>query len=290
MAVYLAPPPSANPQPASSDRFVASGLGFTCGVSLVMRGVWVIVPSSAPPMGGPGVPGGTSTLMVDLPGCRPDPANEVLALGSFHPNSGVPPSLGCVGVHPVVSSLDMGGLGVHFAQGPSQSGVGGTGVPGGASVLNGGNIGCQPDPDKAVPSSACSYHALGFPHPSASPCSLRSSPVPTSVAGSAFHPSRHGAFLHSSVSFSGHSGDHLVARSSVGGYQGGCSSSSSSGSRGGTRGRLSPLVYSIPSALCHWGSDSSVGDESNWTESTSDDISLSLILLPVDKFTLSPIK
>ena len=139
-----------------------SGLGFAHGVGLVVGGVGVNVPSSAPPMGGPGIPEGTSTPMVDLPGHRLDPADGVSALGYFHPNSGVPTSLGGLGAHPDVSSLNIGGLGVHFARGPSQSGMGGTGVPGGASISHGGNIGRQPDPDKAVPSPACSYHASGF--------------------------------------------------------------------------------------------------------------------------------
>ena len=186
--------------------------------------------------------------------------------------------------------MDMGGLGVHFARGPSQSGMGGTGVPGGAFVLHGGNIGCSLDPDKGVSSPARSYHALGFSHPSASPCSLCCSPVPSSVAVSASHPSRRGASLPSLVSFLGHSGDHSVARSSVGGYQGGRSSSSSSGPHGGTLGCLSLSVYSISSALHHWGSESLVRDESDWAESMSDDISLSPIPLPADNFTLSPIK
>ena len=70
----------------------------------------------------------------------------------------------------------------------------------------------------------------------------------------------------------------------------GGSSSLSPGPLGGARGCLSSLVYSIPSALCHQGSKSSVGDESDWAESTLDDILLSPILLPADKFTLSPIK
>ncbi len=56
MAAYLASPPSATPQLPSGSHSVASGLGSTRGVSSVMGGVGIHVPSSAPPMGGPGVP------------------------------------------------------------------------------------------------------------------------------------------------------------------------------------------------------------------------------------------
>ena len=121
----------------------------------------------------------------------------------------IPPSLGDVGVHPGVSGLDMGGLGVPFARDQSQSVMEGTGVPGGTSVLHEGNVGRWPDPDEGVPSPACSYHASG-PHPLASPRSLCSSPVPSLVAVSVSHPSRHGASLPSSVSFWGCSGDHFL--------------------------------------------------------------------------------
>ena len=141
--------------------------------------------------------------------------------GYLHSNVGVLTSVGGVGAHTGVSSLNMGGLGVHFAMGLSQSGMGDTGVPGGASVLQRGNICCRPDPEEEVPTPACSYHASGFSHTSASPCFHRGSPVPSSVAGSASHPYRHGASLPSLVSFSGYSGDHSVACSSVGGYMGG---------------------------------------------------------------------
>ena len=289
MAAYLVSPPSATPQLPSGNRSVASGLGSTRGVGSVMGSVGVHVQSSAQPLGGPGVPGGTSAPLVGLPGRRPDPDDGVTAPGCFHPDLGIPTSLGDVGVHPGVSGLDMGGLGVPFARGQSQSVMGGTGVSGGASVLHGGNVGCRPDPDKGVPSPACSYHASG-PRPLASPRSLCGSPIPSSVVVSASHPSHCGASLPSSVSFSGRSGDHSGACSSVGGHQGGRSSSSSSGPRGGTLGRSSSSIYSIPSALRHRGSESLVGDESNWAESTLDDISLSPIPLPVDKFTLPPIK
>ena len=71
---------------------------------------------------------------------------------------------------------------------------------------------------------------------------------------------------------------------------GGGSSSSPSGPLGGTRGCSSLSVYSIPSALRHRGSKSSVGDESDWAELTPDDILVSLIPLPADNFTLSLIK
>ena len=131
MAAYLASPPLATLQLASGDRSVASDLGFNCGIGSVMGGVGVHVPSSAPPMGGPGVAGGTSAPVVGLPGHWPDPADGVTAPGYLHPDPGVPTSLGDVGVHRGVSGVDMGGLGVHFARGPSQSGMGGTGVPGG---------------------------------------------------------------------------------------------------------------------------------------------------------------
>ena len=121
----------------------------------------------------------------------------------------------------VYPSLNMGGLGAHFAMGLSQSGMGDTGVPGGASVLHVGNISRQPDPDEGVPTPACSYHASGFSHTSASPCSHCGSPAPSLVVGSASHPSHCSASLPSLISFSGHSGDHLVAHSSVTGYMGG---------------------------------------------------------------------
>ena len=241
MAAYLASPPLATPQLPSGNRSVASGLGSTRGVGSVMGGVGVHVQSSAQPLGGPGVPGAPSAPFVGLPGRRPDPHDGVMAPGHFHSDLGIPTSLGDIGVHPGVSGLDMGGLGVPFAQGQSQSVMGGTGVPAGASVSHGGNVGCRPDLDEGVPSPAHPYHASG-PRPLASPRSLCGSPVPSSVAVSASHPSRRGASLLSSVSFSGCSGDHSGARSSVGGYQGGRSSSLSSGPRGGTLGRSSSSI------------------------------------------------
>jgi hypothetical protein len=83
-------------------------------------------------------------------------------------------------------------------------------------------------------------------------------------------------------------------QSSVDGYQGGRSSSSSSGSREGPRGLSSSSssgpAYSSPLAPRHQGSGSSVGDESDWAPSSSGDILLSPIPLPVDWFTLPPIK
>ena len=263
MAAYLPSPPSAAPQLPSGSHSVASGLGSTRGVGSVMGGVGIHVPSSAPPMGGPGVLGGTSATLGGLPGRRPDPDDGVMPPGHGHPRLGLPPSVGGIGAPMGVSGLDMGGLGVPLS-GLSHSGIGGTGVTGRTSVLHGGNIGRRPDPDEGVPSSARSYHASGFPCPLASPRSLRGSPVPSSVAVSAVHPSRPGASLPSSVSFSGHSGDHSVGRSSVGGYRGGHSSSSSPGPLGGTLGRSSSSSYSIPSALRHRGSAGSVGDESDW--------------------------
>ena len=75
-------------------------------------------------MGGPGIPGGTSGPLVGLPGRQPDPDS---APGYLHPDLGVPPSLGGVGIHTGVFSLDMGGLGVPLSVGLSQSGMGGTG-------------------------------------------------------------------------------------------------------------------------------------------------------------------
>ena len=264
MAAYLASPPSATPPHASGVRLVASGLGSASSVGSVKGDVGVNVPTSAPTMGGPGISGGTSDPVVGLPGRRPDPADGVPAPGHLHPDSGTPLSVGGVGVHTGVPSLNMGGLGVHIATGLSRSGMGGPGVPGRASVLHGGKFGCWLDPDKGVPTPACSYHASGFSHDLASPHSHRGTPVPSSVVGSASHPSRHGASLPSLVSFSGYSGDHSVAPSSVGSYQGGRSSSLSSGPLGGAHGRSSLSVYSFPSALRHWGSKSSVGNESKW--------------------------
>ena len=144
MAAYLASPPSAAPQLPSGSHSVASGLGSTRGVGSVMGGVGIHVPSSAPPtggpgvpsaspMGGPGVPGGTSATLGGLPGRRPNPDDGVMAPGHVHPDLGIPPSVGGVGAHTGVSGLDMGGLGVPLS-GLSQSGMGGTGIPGRASV------------------------------------------------------------------------------------------------------------------------------------------------------------
>jgi len=116
---------AAAPQLPSSSHSVASGLGSTRGVGLVMGGVGIHVPSSAPPMGGPGVPGGTSATLGGLPGRRPDPDDGVMALGHVHPDLGIPPSVGGVGAHTGVSGLDMRGLGVPLS-GLSQSGMGGT--------------------------------------------------------------------------------------------------------------------------------------------------------------------
>ncbi len=177
---------------------------------------WAIL-CSAP--GGSRRSRGAIRSFVGLPGRRPDLNNGVTALGQFHPKLGIPTSLGDVGVHPGVSGLDMGGLGVPFTQDQSQSVIGGTGVPGGTLVLHGGNVGCLPDPDKGVPSPARSYHASG-PRPLASPRSLCGSPVPSSVAVSISNPSRRGTSLPSLVSFLGCSGDHSGAGSSGDGYQG----------------------------------------------------------------------
>ena len=290
MAAYLASPPLVTPSHASGVRSVASGNGSARGVGSVMGGVGVNVLASAPTMGGPGVPGGASNQAVALSSRWPDPNYGVPAPGQPHPELGVPPSWGGVGVHTGVPILNMGGRGAHVVAGFSRSGMGGPGVPGGASVSHGGSFGRWLDPDEGVPTPAFSYHASGFSHASASPCSHHGSPVPSLVAGSASHPSHCSTSLPSSVSCLGYSGDHLVALSSVGGYQGERSSSSSSGPLGGARGRLSSSVYSFPSALLHWGSKSSVGEESDWAESTSDDVLLSLILLPANWFTLSPIK
>ena len=140
MAAYLASPLSAAPQLPSGSLSVASGLGSTRGVSSVLGGVGFHVPSSAPPMGGSGVLGGTSATLGGLPGRRPDPDDGVMAPGHVHPDLGLPPSVGGIGAHTGVYGLDMGGLGVPLS-GLSQSGMGGTGVPGRASVLHGGNIG-----------------------------------------------------------------------------------------------------------------------------------------------------
>ncbi len=273
MSAYLASPPSATPQLPLGNRSVTSGLGSTCSVGSVMGGVGVLGQSSAPSLGGTGVPREPSAPFVGLPGRQPYPDDGVTALGQYHPELGIPPSLGDVGLHPGVSGLDMGGLGAPFARVQSQSVMGGTGVPGGTSILHEGNVGRQLDPDEGVPSPARSYHASS-PCPLASPHSLCGSPVPSLVAVSISRPSCCGASLPSSVSFSCRSGDHSGARSSVGGYHGGRSSSLSSGARGGTLGHSSSSIYSIPSALHHWGSESLVRDESDWAESTSDDISL----------------
>jgi hypothetical protein len=110
------------------------------------------------------------------------------------------------------------------------------------------------------------------------------------VAVSASHPSRRSTLLPSWVSFSGYSEDYSAVRSLVNSYQGECSSSSSFGPHGSTRGRFSSSAYSFPSALCHQGCESSIGNESDWAESPLDDILLSPISLPVDRFTLSPIE
>jgi hypothetical protein len=259
MLACLAPPSSAPPQLPSDNRSVALGLGSARGVGSVVGGVGTHGQSSAPPLGGLGAPGGPSAPFVGLSGRRPDPDDGVTALSQCHPFSGVPPSLGGIGIHPGVSVLDMGGLGVPSAWDQSPSVMGGTNVPGGTSILHEGNVGRRPDPDEGVPDPAHSYHASG-PRPLASPRSLRGSLVPSLVVVSASQPSRRDASLPSSVSFSGLSGDHSGARSSAGGYHGGRSSSSSSGPRGGTLGRSSSSVYSIPSALRHRGLESLVGD------------------------------
>ena len=109
MTSYLSSPPLVTPQHASGDRVVALGLRFARGVGLVMGGVGVNVPSSALPKGGPGVPGGASTPIVDLPGRWLDPDNGVLAPGYLHPDSGVPTSVGGVGPHKGVSQFKHGG-------------------------------------------------------------------------------------------------------------------------------------------------------------------------------------
>ena len=194
MLACLAPPSSAPPQLPSDNRSVALGLGSARGVGSVVGGVGTHGQSSAPPLGGPGAPGGPSTPFVGLPGRRPDPDDGVTALSQFHPFLGVPPSLGDIGVHPGVSVLDMGGLGVPSARDQSPSVMGGTGVPGGTSILHEGNVGRRPDPDEGVPDPARSYHASG-PRPLASPRSLRGSPVPSLVVVSVSHPSRRGASL-----------------------------------------------------------------------------------------------
>ncbi len=153
MSAYLASPPSAAPQLPSGNRSVTSGLGSTRGVGSVLGGVGV--------HGQSGVPGEPSAPFVGLHGRRPNPNNGVTALGQFHPKLGISTSLGDVGVHPGVSGLDMGGLGVPFARDQSQSVMEGTSVPGGTSVLHEGNVGRRPDPDKGVPSPAHSSHASG---------------------------------------------------------------------------------------------------------------------------------
>jgi hypothetical protein len=83
-------------------------------------------------------------------------------------------------------------------------------------------------------------------------------------------------------------------QSSVDGYQGGRSSSLSSGSREGpwelsSSSSFGPAYFS-PLAPCHQGSGSSVANEFNWATSSSSNILLSPIPLPVDRFTLPPIK
>ena len=283
MAAYLASPPLATPPHAFGIHLVVSGHGSVRGVGLVMGSVGVNVPASPPTMGGPGVPGGTSNPIAELPGHRPDPADGVSAPGHLHPDSGVPTSVGGVGVRMGVSSMNMRGIGIPFTTGLSWSGMGGTGVPGGASVSLAGSGQGGPNP-RLLLSCLGLFSRLGFPSFPSRP----SRPLLCDGFCLSSHPSQR---LPPILGFfSGYSGDHLVVHFSVGSYQEGRSSSSSSGPLGGARGRSSLLVYSFPSALCYWGSKSSIGDESDWAESTSDDILLSPIPLPADKVTLSPIK
>ena len=151
-----------------------------------------------------GVPGGTSATAVGALGCRPDPDEGVLAPGQPHPGSGVPPSMGAVGVRTGISTLNMEGLDVHVNAGFSSSGMGGFIVQGGASASHEGGFDCRPDPDKGIPIPARSHHRSGLSHPLASPCSHRGSTVPSLAAVSTSHPSRCGALLPSSVSLLGY--------------------------------------------------------------------------------------
>jgi hypothetical protein len=132
----------------------------------------------------------------------------------------------------------------------------------------------------------------------ATPHSHHGSLLPLSTAKLAFLLSHCGSSLSFSVSFSGHSGGRSGQRS-VGpllfnGYHGGHSLSWSYGHRGGPGGRLSSSssgpASSSPSPTHNGGSGGSISDKSNWAASSMDDISISQIPLPADKFTLPPIK
>jgi hypothetical protein len=89
MLAYLASPPLATPQLPSGNCSVASGLGSTCGVGLVMGGVGVHGQSSTPPLGGTRISGGPSAPFVALPGRRPDSDYGVTALGQCHIELGI---------------------------------------------------------------------------------------------------------------------------------------------------------------------------------------------------------
>jgi hypothetical protein len=254
---------------------VAPG-GVSAGSMLsTMGGIGVNVGASTLNMGGLGVLGGMSIPnMVGL-GRRPDPHEGVSAPHRSHHGSLFP-------------LLDPGHLpfyhpptlGVSSGSGipPPLAAFGGfTGVP--LSGLPPPPLVRQPDPDEEV---------------FASPCSHCGSLLPSLVAVSASILAHRGALIPSLVFLLGCLGEHSGVQSLVDGYQGGRSLSLTSGGHEGPQGQSSSSssgpAYSSTLALRHRGSDSSVGDKSNWAASSLDDILLSPIPLPVDHFTLPPIK
>ncbi len=266
MAAYLKSPPSlcsvplgglTAPPGVSGDRSVAPG-GISAGSVLSpTRGIGVNVGASLFNMGGLGVPEGMPVSNMGGLEHWPDPDEGVSA--PPRPQHGSPLPLSNLSHLPSYRSPTLGASNGSRIPPPLVAFVSVAGAP--LSVLHPPQLVCRPDPDE---------EGLTSPR------------------------SRCGALFPSSVSWSGYSEERHGTQSSVDGYQGGRSSSLSSGSREGPRGLSSSSssgpAYSSPSVSRHWGSGSSVGNESDWAASSSGNILLSPIPLPVDRFTLPPIK
>jgi hypothetical protein len=261
MAAYLVPPPSprsvplgglAAPPGVSGGCLVAPGGVSTGSMLSPTRGISVTVGASPFNMGGLGVPQGIPVSNMGGLGRRQDPDKGISTPPRPHHGSPLPllDPMHLPSYRPPTSRASSG-LGIP----PPLAAFGGfVGVP--LSELHPPPLVCQPDPDEE---------------------------------GLASPPSHCSALFPSSVSWSGYLGERPGTQSSVDGYQGGHSLSLSSGSRGGSWG-CSSSSSSGPSAPHHRGSGSSVGDKSDWAASSSDNILLSPIPLPVDWFTLPPIK